>query len=218
MTVQTAPEVVAADAAPGDETATNKQDNAGTSALSSAENSINSFDPSSVAANATAFIASIGSTESTPRRGRPLKSDEDKAEAKRARDRARYQKKTGNAAPEPEAEQPKNEAPKQEYIPAGIPAQAFEAAAVLIVSTMDMLLAAISDGEYRAAKELREAYIAAWAGYLKTTGKEPPPWLIVSAMSAAYTLPAFNTEPAKNKWEKFTNKFKGWWVGRFGTK
>jgi hypothetical protein len=220
------PDSVAATAAPSDAATTEEQDTTANTALSSNANSVVEFNPSTVASNARVLLDSM-TTEPAPEksesRGRPRKfADADEAkEAKRARDRARYEKKAGKApdnvsgSDAETAREPK--APASPAPVATMPPQAFEAAASLIVSTMDMVLAAISDGEYRAEDELRSAYTSAWVGYLKSTGKEPPPWVIVSVMSAAYTLPAMNTAPAKSKWEKLTNKIKSLWVGRFGS-
>jgi hypothetical protein len=111
--------------------------------------------------------------------------------------------------------------PDAEYIRASaatlnIPPEAYAATATMIVGTMDMLLSAISENEYRAPDELRENYKLAWSNYLKSTGKEPPAWLMLSIMSFAYCAPALNTAPAKSKFDRATSRIKAWFHARKG--
>lgn len=90
------------------------------------------------------------------------------------------------------------------------------ASAAAIVGTVDMVLTAVSSGEYSADNSLRSSYTEAWAKYLEQTGKEPPPWVMVLLMSGAYAAPAFATRAGQSKLTTVVNKIKAMWVRRFG--
>jgi hypothetical protein len=126
----------------------------------------------------------------------------------RGRPKGRKAEQAESAAQEPEQA-------KMDFVGA-IPDGATNAAAVMIVGTMDMLLHAISEGEYTAPDKMRKNYLMAWENYLRSIGKEPPPWVLVTLMTVGYASPAFQTPAATGKFERFTNKLKGWWVSRFG--
>lgn len=157
-------------------------------------------------------------------RGRPkgatkYASPEEAKEAKRSRDRARSKARYGKAEGlDAENETAQEFEPEAKPQPAanGLPNEALGAAAVMIVGTMDMLLLAITDNEYRAPDDMRKLYIQSWVNYLKTVGKEPPPWLMVTIMSGAYCLPAIQTPAAQSKWAKVKANVRGWWAAKFG--
>jgi hypothetical protein len=133
-------------------------------------------------------------------------------EVKRGRGRPKGRK---NEQPDDAPEAVKNE---DTLFQAGaIPQGATNAAAVMIVGTMDMLLHAVSEGEYTAPERMRKDYLTAWENYLRSVGKEPPPWVLVTLMTFGYAAPAFQTPAATGKFERFTNRLKGWWVARFGS-
>jgi hypothetical protein len=100
--------------------------------------------------------------------------------------------------------------------PMVIPPEAYKFSAEMIVSTMDMVLLAVSDNQYKASDEVRRNYLRAWVNYLETVGKEPPPWVMLIIMSGAYAMPALSTPAGQSKMDKGINKIKAWWVARFG--
>ena len=131
------------------------------------------------------------------------------AEIKRGRGRPKGRK----SEQAPETEEPQAELFTGSTIHQG----ATNAAAMMIVGTMDMLLHAVSEGEYTPPEKMRKDYLTCWENYLRSVGKEPPPWVLVTLMSFGYAAPAFQTPAATGKFERFGNKIKGWWVARFGS-
>ena len=88
-----------------------------------------------------------------------------------------------------------------------------------VVSTLDMMKKAVSNGECPPAEtEARKQVLEIWARYFEETGLEPPLWVSLVFASGAYVAPAFTTEPAKSKLGSLVDKFGAWRLNRRASK
>jgi hypothetical protein len=214
-----APEVSTVDTAPADAQQTGSETTPENKPASSVVESANTFDPASVVVNTGGADA--------PRRGRPRKdagqpaqeSEAARKAAKRQRDREyRERMKNGTAGTghtQQDTQRP-DSAPGGDFIPATSSPELLKVAAVMVVGSIDTILAGLSDGEYIATPEARAAYIQVWIDYLRSTGKEPPPWLMLIIASTGYVGAAFNYPATQSKFTKLKNRISGWWVKKFG--
>jgi hypothetical protein len=85
-----------------------------------------------------------------------------------------------------------------------------------VVFSLDTFKAVISNRECPVDEQGRAQLIAVWEQYLLETGKQPPAWIMVTILSCAYVVPAFDTPTAKSRLSGMIAYIRGWWAKKFG--
>ena len=86
-----------------------------------------------------------------------------------------------------------------------------KASAELVVSGFDMLREGIADLPADPNDHQRKMCIEAWEAYSHETGFEPPAWVLVSLMSAAYMTPVFVAPKTKGFFSRMGSKIKSFY-------
>lgn len=122
--------------------------------------------------------------------------------------------KRGPGRPRKEAGSVKTFTGKKPAPPPGEASAKAKGGAVLVVSSVDMVMQALCDGKFESEDVLRNAYIDAWAEYIESIGGDIPPWAAVALITIPYTGQAFKAPTFMDKAKWMGSKIKGWIFGK----